>query len=57
MSIRKVFGIGLLVAALVLASELITRDGVGIVEYLIGVALVLGLLAAAARLTFRARVG
>jgi hypothetical protein len=57
MSIRKVFGIGLLVAALVLASELITRDGFGIVEYLIGVALVLGLLAAAARLTFRARVG
>jgi uncharacterized membrane protein len=57
-SIHKVVGVGLLVAAaLSLASELITRDGVGVVEYVVGVALVLGLLAVAAQLTLRARVG
>ena len=47
----------LVVAALALASELITREGVGIIEYVVGIALVLGLLAVAAQLTFRARVG
>ncbi len=58
MSIRNVIGAGLLVvAALALASELITREGVGIIEYVVGIALVLGLLAFAAQLTFRARVG
>jgi len=57
-SIRNVIGAGLLVvAALALASELIAREGVGIIEYVVGIALVLGLLAVAAQLTFRARVG
>jgi hypothetical protein len=48
--------IGLLVAAaFALVSELITRDGVGTVEYVVSIAVVIGLLLVAVRLTLRAR--
>jgi hypothetical protein len=48
--------VGLLVAAaFALISELITLDGVGAIEYVVSIAVVIGLLVVAARLTLRAR--
>jgi uncharacterized membrane protein (UPF0136 family) len=56
MSIRAILLAGLLVAAaFALASELITRDGVGAIEYLVGIGLVIGLVSWALRVTLRAR--
>jgi uncharacterized membrane protein (UPF0136 family) len=56
MSIRAILLAGLLVAAaFALASELITRDGVGAIEYVVGVGLVIGLVLWAFRVTLRAR--
>jgi uncharacterized membrane protein len=55
-SIRAILLAGLLVAAaFALTSELITRDGVGAVEYVVGIALVIALVFLAARVTLRAR--
>jgi hypothetical protein len=45
----------LVAAAFALISELITRDGVGVFEYVVSIAIVIGLLALVARLTLRAR--
>jgi uncharacterized membrane protein (UPF0136 family) len=56
MSIRAILLAGLLVAAaFALASELITRDGVGAIEHVVGVGLVIGLVLWAFRVTLRAR--
>jgi hypothetical protein len=50
------FGVGLLVAAaFALTRELITRAGVGLLEYVVGIAVVVGLVSLAVRLTLRAR--
>ena len=42
-------------AAFALVSELITRDGIGAIEYVVSIAVVIGLLAFSAWLTVRAR--
>jgi hypothetical protein len=48
MKLFSLFLIGALIAAAVsLASALLTRNGVGIIEYLVGFAIVVALLAAA----------
>jgi hypothetical protein len=58
MSIRRLVAVGILVAAaFALASALLTHDGVGVVEWVVGVGLVLTLVTLAARLTLRARLG
>jgi uncharacterized membrane protein len=55
-SIRAIVLAGLLVAAAVaLGRELITRDGVGAIEYVVGTALVAGLVFLALRVAIRAR--
>jgi uncharacterized membrane protein (UPF0136 family) len=55
-SIRTILQAGLLLAAaFALVSELATRDGVGALEYVVGIALVVGLVFFALRLTLRAR--
>jgi hypothetical protein len=54
--IRTILLAGLLVAAaFALASALITHDGVGALEYVVGIVIVVGLVLYAARLTLRAR--
>ena len=45
----------LIVATFALATELITRDGVGVVEYVVGIAVVAALVYVAARLTLKDR--
>jgi hypothetical protein len=55
-SIRRILLAGLLVAmAFALARELITRDGLGVFEYVAGIALTAGLVFLALRVTLRAR--
>jgi hypothetical protein len=55
MKLRRLFLIGCLVAAAwSLAVALATRDGVGPFEYVVGIAIVGGLLFAAVRMTRRA---
>jgi hypothetical protein len=45
----------LIVATFALATELITRDGVGVVEYVVGIAVVAALVYVAARITLKDR--
>ena len=53
--IRTLFVAGVLVAAaLALSNALIMRDGVGVVEYVVGVAVVVGLLLTALQVSRRA---
>jgi VanZ family protein len=53
---RTIIVVGFLFAAsIALISELITRNGVGTIEYVVSIAVVIGLLLVAARLTLRAR--
>jgi uncharacterized membrane protein len=53
---RTIIFVGLLIAAaFALATELITRDGVGAVEYVVGIAVVAALVYVAARLTLKDR--
>jgi uncharacterized membrane protein (UPF0136 family) len=55
-NVRTILLAGLLVAAaFALASALITHDGVGAIEYIVGIAVVVGLVFFALRLTLRAR--
>jgi hypothetical protein len=53
--IRTLLAVGVLVAlALTVASALVTRDGVGVFEYVIGIAAVVVLLLGALRISRRA---
>jgi len=55
MNFRTLVVIGLLVAmAFTLSSALITRDGVGVVEWIVGIVIVVGLLLLAAQKSRRA---
>ena len=55
MNLRTLVVVGLLVAAaFALSSALITHDGVGAVEWVVGIAVVLGLLLLAAQKSRRA---
>jgi len=55
MNLRTLVLVGLLVAAaFTLSSALITRDGVGAIEWIVGIAIVIGLLLVAARQSRRA---
>ena len=55
MNFRTLVVIGLLVAmAFTLSSALITRDGVGVIEWIVGIVVVVGLLLLAAQKSRRA---
>jgi hypothetical protein len=55
MNFRTLVVVGLLVAmAFTLSSALITRDGVGVVEWIVGIVIVVGLLLLAAQKSRRA---
>jgi hypothetical protein len=58
MNLRTVVVVGLLIAAaFALSSALITHDGVGAVEWVVGIVIVVGLLLLAAQKSRRALTG